>query len=146
MMNLTKKKSTGRTQVKEFGNTTALVDAAKSDAQAVVAEVYAAAGNTDTASSYSAARSVVDGVHGEAELVVLPLSPSPVVDKLAPLSVNVVDNSFDTGKLLGSVYVDQSGSWGLQVVPDSVPDASEQAGRAPVKMPWRRRFSSWPGR
>ncbi|HWX02010.1 Ig-like domain-containing protein [Collimonas sp.] len=127
MMNLTKKKSTGRTQINEFGSSTALVDAAKSDAQAVAAEVHAAAGNTDAASSYSAARSVLDGMHGEAQLEVIPLSPGLVVDKLAPLPVTAVDNSLDTGKLLSSVYIDQSGGWGLQVAPESVPDASEQA-------------------
>ncbi|NKI70287.1 hypothetical protein GN109_12740 [Collimonas pratensis] len=127
MMNLTKKKSTGRTQVNEFGSSTALVDAAKSDAQAVVAEVHAAAGNTDAASSYSVARSVADGMHGEAQLEVIPLSPGLVVDKQAPLPVNTAGNSFDTGKLLSSVYVDQSGGWGLQMAPESVPDASEQA-------------------
>lgn len=66
-------------------------------------------------------------MHGEAQLEVIPLSPGLVVDKQAPLPVNTAGNSFDTGKLLSSVYVDQSGGWGLQMAPESVPDASEQA-------------------
>ena len=126
-MDFTKKKSLVRTQVNEFGTTTALVDAAKSDTQTVATEIHPAADGMEVAATRSATASAPDGAYAQAELVVLPISPSPVIDKSVSLPVSAADNNFDSGKLLGSVYVDRSGGWGLQVAPDNVPDASEQA-------------------
>ncbi|PFH08137.1 hypothetical protein BCF11_0489 [Collimonas sp. PA-H2] len=126
-MNFTKKKSFARTQVNEFGATTALVEAAKSDVQASVTEIHLVADSVDIASIRSAAGLAIDGAHAQPELTIVPLSPGLAIDKGAPLQANSPGSGFDSGKLLSSVYVDQSGGWGLQLAPDNVPDASEQA-------------------
>lgn len=126
-MNFTKKKSVARTQVNEFGTTTALVDAAKSDAQTVVTEVHAAADGMETAAARSATGLAPDAPYAQAELVVVPVSQSLAADKIAPLQANTLGAGFDGSKVLSSVYVDQSGGWGLQLAPDNVPDAGEQA-------------------